>query len=343
VSGGKLVLRSDHGTETRIACRDLAQTDQLEAITFFNYAWDPFCLAAYLGEKAAVEQFLRQGTNVNHQPLDTGGRTRDGKPAPMPGPTALQAAAEGGHAELVRHLLKAGAKVDPVGYRSTLHCAVNSGNIEVINLILDAGADVRAVSPIGGMTALHAAAASGNAPICSLLLDRGADVNALDAGAHTAWERALARGHPEVGELLLARGAMCEGRTQEFLDCALGQSSKTARDALRGIVVPAMDFRQTPFARILAWLPQAATNAPPNGGGPFHFVLLGEATNVTEKVTFRARDVALLEALNIITDISGLSWAVCDRTVVFVCADTPPLEILAALRRNGLLPPGPHP
>src|SRR3712207_3388254 len=71
------------------------------------------------------------------------------------GVTALHLAACGGHLEVARTLIGAGAEVNAVARDGTpLSVAVWEGHLELVELLLAYGADPRAAAP-NGETALH--------------------------------------------------------------------------------------------------------------------------------------------------------------------------------------------
>jgi ankyrin repeat protein len=133
-----------------------------------------------------VKILLDAGANVNATAVHAG---REGQ-------TALQAAAEGGHLEVVRMLLDAGANVNATatGYRdrTALQAAAGGGHLEVVRMLLDAGANVNAAAAAehGGQTALQAAAEGDHLKIVRMLLRAGANVTTAAAGdwGLTAWE-----------------------------------------------------------------------------------------------------------------------------------------------------------
>jgi hypothetical protein len=86
-----------------------------------------------------------------------------------------------------------------------LHRSAYGGHLDVCRLLLDAGARVSAVDRGSGdlRTPLHKAAAQGHLSVVRLLLDRGADVDAADRRGATARALAAEAGHAAVAELLL--------------------------------------------------------------------------------------------------------------------------------------------
>lgn len=132
--------------------------------------------------------------------------------------TALQAAAGGGHLEVVQLLLSGGAKpnANPATCRgqTALQAAAGGGHLEVCQLLLDNGAEVNAEPARGGRTALQAAAGGGYLNIAQLLLSWSAErCNYLlnDCPSYiegrSAMQAAAEGGHFEVVRWLLDIGA----------------------------------------------------------------------------------------------------------------------------------------
>jgi len=125
------------------------------------------------------------------------------------GSTALMWATFNVDRELVRALLKAGAKADGVNRygASALGAAVTVDDLELVKLLLDAGADVNSPNT-DDQTALMTAVSVGSLPIAKLLIERGADVNRVETfRGQNALMWAAGNNHPEILDLLLASGA----------------------------------------------------------------------------------------------------------------------------------------
>jgi uncharacterized protein len=125
------------------------------------------------------------------------------------GSTALLWATHNVDRDLVRALLKAGAKANTANRygSSPLGEAVKLGDLELVTMLLDAGADVESPNP-DHQTALMLASSIGSLEVAKLLIARGAKVNAIEAfRGQTALMWAAAEGHPDLVELLLANGA----------------------------------------------------------------------------------------------------------------------------------------
>ncbi|NLC55206.1 MAG: hypothetical protein GX774_00025 [Armatimonadetes bacterium] len=116
-------------------------------------------------------------------------------------------AAEQGHADMARLLLRRGCRVDAEreGHWTPLHAAASRGHTEVVRLLLDSGAKVDART-LSQRTPLHLAARNGHAETATLLLEAGAPINAPDVGGLTPVMVAANHGQPALVKLLRARG-----------------------------------------------------------------------------------------------------------------------------------------
>jgi ankyrin repeat protein len=115
---------------------------------------------------------------------------------------------ENNYREVVKLLLKAGAKV-PIAPRicntALLEASANNQK-DLVKLLVDAGADLSFKSHWND-TALHIAAKNDYEEVVELLLRAGAEVNVADASGRTPLQDASLQGHKEVVELLLGAGA----------------------------------------------------------------------------------------------------------------------------------------
>ncbi len=123
--------------------------------------------------------------------------------------TALHLAAFFGRTDAVRFLLARGA--DPNLWATgdlivqPLHSAVAGGHEEVARLLVEAGAEV-GTAQREGYTPLMGAAQNGLAATVALLLARGADPKAYNDDILTAAELADRAGHPKVAATIRAAG-----------------------------------------------------------------------------------------------------------------------------------------
>jgi ankyrin repeat protein len=91
--------------------------------------------------------------------------------------------------------------------RTSLHLAVEEGNVAVADRLLEHGADLESIDLHGSTTPLGYAARKGHLEMVQFLMDKGADPH---APAHREWARPLAyaefEGQTEVVEMLRKHG-----------------------------------------------------------------------------------------------------------------------------------------
>ncbi|CAN5205554.1 hypothetical protein BH09DEP1_BH09DEP1_1700 [soil metagenome] len=88
-----------------------------------------------------------------------------------------------------------------------LHAAVSVGNKETVSLLLELGADIEAEDLVHNRTPLIFSADFNKAAIAQILLDKGAKVMAADRHKATALHVCCKKGHVEVIEPLILKGA----------------------------------------------------------------------------------------------------------------------------------------
>jgi uncharacterized protein len=148
-------------------------------------------------------------TAVASHAVDVNARAPDGS-------TALLWATYNVDHELVRALLKAGAKANVTNnYGSTpLTEAVKLGDVDLVSMLLKAHADPNSPNQ-DGQTALMLASSIGSLPIAEMLIKRGANVNAVETfRGQTALMWAAAEDHPDIVDLLLAHHADVKRRAK---------------------------------------------------------------------------------------------------------------------------------
>ena len=148
------------------------------------------------------------------------------------------------HADLTtaKHLVAAGADVKAVNeYGVTaMQLAADASNTDMIALLLKAKADPNSPNP-DGETALHLVARAGNLEAAKMLLKAGAQVDPRESfGGQTPLMWAVARRHPEMVELLAAKGADVNARSaiRDYQRVATAESRAKQLD--RGGFTPLM-------------------------------------------------------------------------------------------------------
>ncbi|MFJ4917906.1 ankyrin repeat domain-containing protein [Streptomyces sp. NPDC088726] len=179
------------------------------------------------GDVNGVSRWLGQGAVVDAPDGD--------------GRTALDRAAQKGHADVVRRLVEAGADLEQQAgeYReSTPLClAASRGHTAVVGVLLDAGSRTGAQGRLGYVPLVLAATTGdeGHPETVALLLDRGVDINAV-MKHRTALDWAVRFGQEEMVHRLLGRGAVPSAETlataREHLGCHPERRRKTERIAL---------------------------------------------------------------------------------------------------------------
>ncbi len=151
---------------------------------------------------------LLAGATLSAQKQDVNRRAVDGS-------TPLQWAVYKGDLAEARRLLRAGADASLANnYGATpMSLAAEVGNTDMLKLLVEVGANADSPNP-DGQTALMAVARTGNITAAQLLLDHHATVDAREKwGGQTALMWASARRHPEMMQLLIARGADVNARS----------------------------------------------------------------------------------------------------------------------------------
>lgn len=121
----------------------------------------------------------------------------------------LVRASRGGHLEIVRALLKAGAdpnRISAYGNSSALTDAIKQNHVEVVHELVEAGANINAYVEDAG-NALQYAIPTDNMDLIQFLLNAGADVNGLNWWGGNALHTAAVHGSPEILALIIRAGA----------------------------------------------------------------------------------------------------------------------------------------
>jgi len=126
------------------------------------------------------------------------------------GETALYVAAECGHVEVVKELIKhydtvlAGMKARN-GY-DAFHIAAKQGDFETLKVLMEANPDLAMTFDSSNTTALHSAAAQGHVDVADYLLERCGSVVAIaKSNGKTALHSAARNGHLQIVKSLLSK------------------------------------------------------------------------------------------------------------------------------------------
>ncbi|CAH8379731.1 unnamed protein product [Eruca vesicaria subsp. sativa] len=126
------------------------------------------------------------------------------------GETALYVAAEFGHTDMVKILMKhsdsalAGTKAKN-GF-DAFHIAAKNGNLKVLDVLMEANPELSFTFDSSKTTALHTAASQGHGEIVCFLLEKGVDLAAIArSNGKTALHSAARNGHTEIVKELIAK------------------------------------------------------------------------------------------------------------------------------------------
>lgn len=201
-------------------------------------SWDvPLSIATGRGDIALVGLLLRLGADANAagslQTACQGGHVEIVRILLAAGAhvntawdqissTPLQEACREGHVEIVRILLAAGAHVNAKFHAATpLHEACQGGHVEIARMLLAAGANIKSIN-----FALKRACRRGHANIARMLIDAGAEINANP----TALQAACAGGHIDIIRMLITAGADVKASPENQYDLTALQAACESRD-----------------------------------------------------------------------------------------------------------------
>lgn len=146
------------------------------------------------------------------------------------GETPLVYAAEGGHLKVAKLLIKKGANVNHVTARGNkvIMYAVWSEKMDMIDYLLSKGASLMEKQE-NGWTILHDAAFGQNVRLVKLLLSKGVKANSKTKEGRTPLHNACAEGNLKIASILVKHGAdvnavVDDGRTPVFFASREGHS-----------------------------------------------------------------------------------------------------------------------
>jgi TonB family protein len=153
---------------------------------------------------------------------------------------------ETGQTQAVRELLAGPQQVD-VDYRdahgwTALMYALKGGHDDIVKLLVDAGANVR-LKNNDEESALHIAAKNGRTEATRLLLDSGADITTYDATGRTPLYRAIENKQADIIELLQAAAQELANQTR------LAEESQPKEETIPPEIVARVPAEYTETAR----------------------------------------------------------------------------------------------
>lgn len=258
----------------------------------------PLCLATQKGYSRLVRLLLEHGADCNNEDeakftplhiaasngfaesadeLISAGATIDCKT--RNNITPLHYAVQGGHASVVKLLVAAGAKVNCTR-KPLLIIAADDGNREVVQILLDALAAIDCTANIKAtvgkdgvgkdveihdkLTPLHLASSKGHKEVVELLLRRGASVDArTEKGGWSALDFAVMNGHSASAILLLDYSATVTDNARKIGSSSLVQVA--ARQGNKDVVRSLLKRLQEQKARIMGALANSAAIAAAAG------------------------------------------------------------------------------
>ncbi|KAG7607864.1 Ankyrin repeat-containing domain superfamily [Arabidopsis suecica] len=147
------------------------------------------------------------------------------------GETALYVAAEYGHTDMVKILMKlsdsvlAGTKAKN-GF-DAFHIAAKNGNLQVLDVLIQANPELSFTFDSSKTTALHTAASQGHGEIVCFLLDKGVDLAAIArSNGKTALHSAARNGHTVIVKELIEKKAGMVTRVDKKGQTALHMAVK---------------------------------------------------------------------------------------------------------------------
>jgi ankyrin repeat protein len=169
----------------------------------------PLHAAAARGHLALVELLVEHKARVNAKMKELTYHV-----SPPGHITPLMVALEGGHADVVRVLAKAGGQPAIDGAKNAaalLPAAAKNKHWALVKLLIEQGAPPNTTLPHQeGSAVLHLAAEAGDLKLVKWLLARKADLKSLDVRGWTPLVRAAEAGQIDLAKFLLAHGARAD-------------------------------------------------------------------------------------------------------------------------------------
>jgi ankyrin repeat protein len=152
----------------------------------------PLLLASMSGDLETVSLLLARGAGANPRPNPSGN-------------SPISEAITFGRADIVRTLIRAGAKTDLVERTGVnlLHWATITNRADVVAELVRSGVDINAIDDAGFTPLMYAATIDfGDTATLSALLSAGADRTIKNASGRTALQQARRLGHTRLARVL---------------------------------------------------------------------------------------------------------------------------------------------
>jgi ankyrin repeat protein len=184
------------------------------------------------GDVKKARELITKRADVNYAediPVEGGGSVSNWTP--------LMSAAMTGNAELIKLLIKAGARVNFMNSRavSALWLAAGSGSIESVRLLVTSGAYINN-SNYEDVTPLMMAAMNGHYQVAKYLVDSGADINGIHKDGDSALMFALANKHTKIAQLIIDSGADINIRNRFGATALLIAVSENNEEMVRNLI-----------------------------------------------------------------------------------------------------------
>jgi len=151
------------------------------------------------GNKAAVEQALDNGADVNSRARDQA--------------TLLIVASLGDQQAIAELLLSKGADVMArnSGGFTPLHAAAFAGSLPIAKLLLEKGASLEDAANKAGVSPLMIAGEENHVELVEFFIAKGADINHAENHGYMPITRAFWKGNADIIKLYKRHGASCQG------------------------------------------------------------------------------------------------------------------------------------
>lgn len=210
--------------------------------------FDAMIMACAQGHVAVALQLLDHGVDVNKRYAPGSSRGRVGNQ------TALSIAANRGHIDICRLLIKRGADMEIVadsGYTALMWALVNGASEEAAELLLDAGANPDpATQPIesfsGALTTpLILAASNGLSSIALRLISAKVNLDAQDSAGWTALKHSSRIGRDEIVKALIDAGADINLADEDGWTPLITAASRAAWSTMQLLINAGVDVNHT--------------------------------------------------------------------------------------------------